>query len=125
MDFDNPPDPPDEYSSDARQALGIEDDELFILQPTRVVQRKGIEHAIELVSRLGMKAKLVISHASGDEGYDYELRLREYSELLKVKTVFVSSNLVRVENTSKATGSAEFHQRFWAVREWKISLIPV
>ena len=90
MDFDNPPDPPDEYSSDARQALGIEDDELFILQPTRVVQRKGIEHAIELVSRLGMKAKLVISHASGDEGYDYELRLREYSELLKVKTVFVS-----------------------------------
>ncbi len=46
-------------------------------------------------------------------------------DLDPVKTVFVSSNLVRVENTSKATGSAEFHQRFWAVREWKISLIPV
>jgi glycosyltransferase involved in cell wall biosynthesis len=43
-----------------------------------------------LVNRLGRKAKLVISHASGDEGYDYELRLKEYSELMKVNTVFVS-----------------------------------
>ncbi len=90
MDFENPPPPIDEYASDVRQALGIEDDELFILQPTRVVQRKGIEHAIELVHRLGMKAKLVISHASGDEGFDYEQRVRAYSKLLNVDTVFVS-----------------------------------
>jgi glycosyltransferase involved in cell wall biosynthesis len=90
MDFDNPPAPPDAYAADVRQALGMADDDLLVLQPTRVVQRKGIEHAIELVSRLGMKAKLVISHASGDEGYDYELRLREYSELLKVDTLFVA-----------------------------------
>jgi len=90
MDFENPPPRPDEYASDVRQALGIEDDELLILQPTRIVKRKGIEHAIELVSRLDLKAKLVISHASGDEGYDYENRIREYSELMAVKTVFVS-----------------------------------
>ncbi len=90
MDFDNPPAPSDDYASDVREALGIEDDELFILQPTRVVERKGIEHAIELVSRLEMKAKLVISHASGDEGYDYEQRLKKYSKLMNVNTVFVS-----------------------------------
>jgi len=90
MDFDNPPGPPDEYTFDVRQSLGIEDDELFILQPTRVVQRKGIEHAIELVHRLGRKAKLVISHASGDEGWDYEQRLKEYSKLMNVNTIFVS-----------------------------------
>ncbi len=90
MDFDNPPPPPDEYTFDVRQALGIEDDELFVLQPTRVVQRKGIEHAIELVHRLGRKAKLVISHASGDEGWDYEQRLKEYSKLMNVNTIFVS-----------------------------------
>jgi glycosyltransferase involved in cell wall biosynthesis len=90
MDFDNPPPPPDEYTFDVRQALGIADDELFVLQPTRVVQRKGIEHAIELVHRLGRKAKLVISHASGDEGWDYENRLKEYSKLMKVDTIFVS-----------------------------------
>jgi glycosyltransferase involved in cell wall biosynthesis len=90
MDFANPPPPPDEYTSDVRQALGIGADELFILQPTRVVQRKGIEHAIEMVNRLGRKAKLVISHASGDEGYDYEQRLIEYSKLMNVDTIFVS-----------------------------------
>jgi glycosyltransferase involved in cell wall biosynthesis len=89
MDFENPPSPPDDYTSDVRQAFGIQDDELFILQPTRVVARKGIEMAIELVSRLGKKAKLVISHASGDEGYDYQNRLKEYSEFLNVDTLFV------------------------------------
>lgn len=90
MDFENPPPPIDDYALDVRKALGIEDDELFILQPTRVVKRKGIEHAIELVHRLGKKAKLVISHASGDEGYDYEQRVKEYSRLLNVNTLFVS-----------------------------------
>ena len=108
MDFENPPpiagdfescglDPEnqapavDDYSADVRQALGVADDELLILQPTRVVKRKGIEHAIELVNRLGVKAKLIISHASGDEGYDYERRVREYSKLMKVDTYFVSN----------------------------------
>lgn len=90
MDFENPPPPPDEYASDVRQALGVEEDELLILQPTRVVQRKGIEHAIEFVQRLGMKAKLVISHASGDEGWDYEERVKDYAKNLKVGTLFVS-----------------------------------
>lgn len=90
MDFENPPRPVDEYASDVRQSLGIQDDELFVLQPTRVVKRKGIEHAIELVSHLRMKAKLVISHASGDEGYGYERRVKEFSKLMNVETIFVS-----------------------------------
>ncbi|RZB33640.1 MAG: hypothetical protein SRB2_03751 [Desulfobacteraceae bacterium Eth-SRB2] len=90
MDFETPHPPLDDYAKDVRQSFGIEDDELFILQPTRVVKRKGIEHAIELVHRLGKKAKLIISHASGDEGYDYEQRIMEYSKLMKVNTVFVS-----------------------------------
>ena len=88
MDFENPPPAPDDYARDVKEALGIEADELFILQPTRIVQRKGIEHAIELISRLGMKARLVISHSAGDEGHDYEDRLREYSEHMNVNTLF-------------------------------------
>ena len=90
MNFKHPPPPPDAYASDVRQALGLEADERLILQPTRVVRRKGIENAIELVSRLGIKARLVVSHASGDEGHDYEQRLVDYSRLLKVNTLFVS-----------------------------------
>jgi len=90
MDFENPPPPPDDYTSDVRQAIGIADDELFVLQPTRVVKRKGIEHAIELVCRLGMKAKLVISHDAGDEGFDYQDRLKEYANFLKVDLILAS-----------------------------------
>jgi glycosyltransferase involved in cell wall biosynthesis len=93
MNFATPPAPPDEYAADVRAAFGIRPDEYFILQPTRVIKRKGIEHAIELVSRLGVTAKLVISHATGDEGYDYERRIREYSRLMKVDTLFVSEHI--------------------------------
>ncbi|MCB8972607.1 MAG: glycosyltransferase family 4 protein [Ardenticatenaceae bacterium] len=90
MDFENPPTAVDEYSADLRDALGIEPDELFILQPTRVVQRKGIEHAIELVSRLGRKACFVISHASGDDGHEYEARVADFAERMGVRTIFSS-----------------------------------
>jgi mannosylglucosylglycerate synthase len=89
MDFDHPPPSPHEYASDVRPALGIAPDEFFFLQPTRVVQRKGIEHAIELVNRLG-KARLVISHAAGDEGDAYEHRVRDFADLLDVPTNSVS-----------------------------------
>ncbi len=89
MDFETPAPGLDEYNEDVRRALGVADDELFILQPTRVVQRKGIEHAIELVARLGRKAALVISHASGDEGYEYQTRVKEYAELLGIRAIFV------------------------------------
>jgi mannosylglucosylglycerate synthase len=90
MDFGNPPSPPDEYARDVRQALGLASDELLVLQPTRVVQRKGIEHAIELIRRVDRRARLVISHASGDEGDAYEQRVREFASLLDVPVIFVS-----------------------------------
>jgi glycosyltransferase involved in cell wall biosynthesis len=90
LDFDNPPPPVDDFAADVRQSLGLEAGELLVLQPTRVVRRKVIEHAIELVRRLGRKARLVISHASGDEGHAYEQRLREYARLMGVDTLFIS-----------------------------------
>lgn len=88
MDFDTPPPPPDDYTRSVRADFGLEDGEYFFLQPTRVIQRKGIEHAVELVRRLGLPAKLVISHAAGDEGTDYEQRIREYAHLLNVTVRF-------------------------------------
>jgi mannosylglucosylglycerate synthase len=90
MDFDNPPTPPDDYARSVRTDLGMAPGEFLILQPTRVVQRKGIEHAIELVKRLGLPARLVISHASGDEGYEYEQRVRDVALSSHVPTQFVS-----------------------------------
>jgi len=89
MDFKTGPPPRDSYTDTVREDLGLVEDELLILQPTRVVQRKGIENALELVARLDLKAKLVISHASGDEGYEYQQRVIEYSKLLGVNALFV------------------------------------
>lgn len=111
MDFENPPPPPDDYASDVKEALGIEDDELFILQPTRIVKRKGIEHAVELVSRLGMKAKLVISHGAGDEGYEYEKRVRIYSSLMNVDTLFAS------DIVGEYRGKTETGKKIYAVSD--------
>lgn len=89
MEFEKEAPGIDEYNADVRDALGVSEDELLILQPTRVVQRKGIEHAIELVARMELPATLVISHASGDEGYEYQTRVKEYAELLGIKALFV------------------------------------
>lgn len=103
MDFDHPPPPPDEYAQSIRADLGLEPGERFILQPTRVVQRKGIEQAIELVRRLDVDARLVISHASGDEGDTYEQRVRHFAEMLGVKARFVA-NIIRPQRGLTADG---------------------
>lgn len=96
MDFHNEPAPPDGYADDLREQLGIAPDEKMILQPTRIVQRKGIEHAIELLHRLEEPVALVISHASGDEGHEYYNRVKEYSKLMGVKTIYCSDNVAEV-----------------------------
>jgi glycosyltransferase involved in cell wall biosynthesis len=90
MNFDDSPLPPDPYCADVRKALQVQPGEWLFLQPTRVVPRKGIEHSIELSRRIGARAKLVVSHASGDEGYDYEKYLREYAQQMGVSVNFVS-----------------------------------
>ncbi len=91
MDFDSPPLPLDDYARSARKDLGLDPEQYLILQPTRIIQRKGIEHAIELTRRLGLPAELVISHAAGDEGTDYEKRIREFAALLNVTVNFESA----------------------------------
>jgi glycosyltransferase involved in cell wall biosynthesis len=102
MDFDSPPLGPDSYTDTVRADFGIEEGEYFILQPTRVIQRKGIEHAVELVRRLELPAKLVISHASGDEGTDYEQRVREYAHLLDVTVRFESAQVADYRGVTSA-----------------------
>ena len=101
MDFDSPPPAPDAYTQTVRADFGIEPGEYFFLQPTRVIQRKGIEHAIELMRRLSLPAKLIISHAAGDEGTDYEQRVREYAHLLDVTVRFESDQVQDVRGTTK------------------------
>jgi glycosyltransferase involved in cell wall biosynthesis len=92
LDFSNPPTPPDEFSHDIREKIGLKKDDLFILQPTRIVPRKWIERAIELVYYLELSSPiLVISHSSGDEGREYVNKIKEYAKRLGVKLMIINN----------------------------------
>ncbi len=91
MDFEHPPAPPDEYTDTLRADLAVAPGQALVLQPTRVVARKGIEHAMELVRRLGSDARLVISHSATDEGNGYVQHLRAFAGLLGIDVNFESA----------------------------------
>ncbi len=72
LDFEGDPPQIDEWTADMRSEIGLSPDDVLLLQPTRVIPRKGIEHSISLVAQLkNPKCKLVVSHESGDEGDEY------------------------------------------------------
>jgi glycosyltransferase involved in cell wall biosynthesis len=76
--FEEPPPAVDAYSADFREQIGLSDEDILVLQPTRIVPRKGIEHTIKLVGLLrDPRYKVVISHDAGDEGFEYKQRLEE------------------------------------------------
>ncbi len=88
MDFDRRPEPPDGFAADMRETLEIGKDEFLLLQPTRIVPRKRIERAIELMHRLEHPSVLLISHSAGDEGFEYQEYLADYSRALGVRVIF-------------------------------------
>jgi glycosyltransferase involved in cell wall biosynthesis len=108
FDFSTEPPEKDDYARSMRQALGVAEDELLLLQPTRVIARKGIEHAIELAGRLrDKKAKLLISHQERDEGSDYYHRTMDYAALLGVD-VIVRPDIIGAERGLTDTGQRRY-----------------
>ncbi len=96
-DFATPPPGIDEYNRDFRNALGLDQNDLFVLQPTRVIRRKGIEMAIELVARLGKpNARLYITHRADDEGLDYWMWLKREAKVMGVNVQLID-HIVRAE----------------------------
>lgn len=87
-DFGLPIEPVDR-ASQLRQELGFGEDDTLVLQPTRIVPRKWIERAIEIVRDLEIP-RLIISHGAGDEGQSYANRLRRYAASVGVELVDVS-----------------------------------
>ena len=64
-----------------RAELGMTERGILAVQPTRVVPRKGIELAIELVGRLDdPDAVLLVTSPAGDEGLDYLVELERLAE---------------------------------------------
>jgi hypothetical protein len=78
LDFENPPEIDEQATRAFRESIGLQPGDIMFLQPTRIVQRKGIEHAVGLLEDLkDPRCKLVISHEAGDEGYEYADWLKE------------------------------------------------
>jgi mannosylglucosylglycerate synthase len=80
---------PAEGARRLRQELGFGRDDTLVLQPTRVVPRKWIERAIEIVRDLDV-SRLVVSHAAGDEGQSYARRLQRYAHFAGVELLDAS-----------------------------------
>lgn len=96
MDFEARPPEAGDVRERLRADLGLAPDELLVLQPVRVIPRKGIEHAVQLLARLDQPARLVISHPSGDEGTEYEDHIRELARLLGVGIVWAADRVSAV-----------------------------
>jgi len=108
LDFETPPPEADQYALDFREAIGIAEDDILFLQPTRVVPRKGIEHAIALLAQLkNPRCKLVVTHASGDEGIEYQDALTELAADHGVDLRFVHTRVGETRSTD-ATGQKTY-----------------
>jgi len=110
LDFENPPEPDVKAARVFRKSIGLKMDDRMILQPTRVVQRKGIEHAIELVKELkDSRNKLVVSHEAGDEGYEYAEWLKEYAWEHDVSLKLVTTKIADPwSNNGNGNGNGEY-----------------
>jgi glycosyltransferase involved in cell wall biosynthesis len=91
FDYHTPAPGLDDYNRDFRQAMGFSAYDWLFLQPTRVIARKGIDIAFELVRRLREpRARLVISHQAGDEGMAYYRQLLDRAEAMNVEVHYLA-----------------------------------
>ncbi|WP_231943672.1 glycosyltransferase family 4 protein [Aeoliella mucimassa] len=102
LEFEVEPEGVDDYNSDFREQIGISKDDVLFLQPTRVVPRKGIEHAISLIGALrDPRCKLVISHESGDEGNEYLHALQEMADREGVELLYIPDRIGEERGTNE------------------------
>lgn len=78
------------YTDDMHRELAIDPDCRVLLQPTRIVPRKRIEKAIELVRALERKCVLLVTHESGDEGEGYRSYLADFARKMEVDVRFLA-----------------------------------
>ncbi len=65
FDFNEAPWQPDAYNRDLRRRIGLKENDIFILQATRIVTRKGIELAIDFVQALNTPERRAQLKAKG------------------------------------------------------------
>ena len=93
FDYETPAPTRDAYNADFRQAIGLSDEDYFVLQPVRIIRRKGLELAIELVARLDdPRCKMIFTHHE-DADADYLRELQTQAERAGVDMRIVSEHI--------------------------------
>ena len=115
FDFNEAPWQPDAYNRDLRRRIGLKESDIFILQATRIVTRKGIELAIDFVQALNapkrraqLKAKglyngrpfddesrivLVLAGYAQDDDTGYVDRLKQKIARAGIDAVFIADRV--------------------------------
>jgi glycosyltransferase involved in cell wall biosynthesis len=130
-DFENPV-TIDEYNSDFRKSLGFKQDDILVLQPTRIVQRKRIEDSVRLVSYLGdrypeikRKLHLVITLYQGDEpDENYISAIKTLAESLEVPLHFISDRVASARGVN-SSGQKLYTNRDVLVNGDLITYLPM
>lgn len=113
LDFESEPPGIDDFNYDFREQINVSPDDILVIQPTRVVPRKGIEHAISLLGYMNdPRLKLVVTHESGDEGHEYRDALIEMADHRGVDLRFVS-DIVADERHDPAEGAETKKYSLW------------
>jgi glycosyltransferase involved in cell wall biosynthesis len=90
FDFDSELGKIDSFSGHFRKDFGIKKDDVVFLQATRIVPRKRVELSINLVKKLkNPKFVLVIAGHAGDEGLEYQTKIKKIAGKSGIKAFFV------------------------------------
>lgn len=107
-DFSHPPGKIDAYSRSLPQDFSMQEGELLFVQPTRIVARKGIELAVDLVSRLNeYDIRLVVPHHERDEGDTYAQQVISLAEQSGV-SLECSPDIVGLDRSRTSDGRRRY-----------------
>lgn len=111
MDFRKPFGQPSRKNEKLAEHMGFRNDDIFLYQITRIVRRKGIETAIDLVHRLAdKKIKLIITGNYADDAGSayYNELVNQIHELKLGEQVSFAYHLFHNKGLSNANGEVRF-----------------
>ncbi len=129
-DFEHPP-VPDEYNSQFRRELGFREDDILIVQPTRIVPRKRIEDSLRLTGRLmerypelADRIRFIISLYHGDElETDYLQEIQVVASRYEISLHMISDRVA--SNRCRRKGKICFTNRDVLVNADLVTYLPL
>ena len=130
-DFEHPV-TKDEYNSSFRKDLGFKDDDILIVQPTRIIRRKRIEDSLELIRRFlenypeyEKRVHYIISLYQGDEPDDnYVEQIIQRTETLGIPLHFISER-VSARRGSDSQGRKLYTNRDVLAQADMVTYLPI